>query len=72
MQPVTQWSTRSSGRTQVRSAQVEGGREGGEFLRVLGSGVGKEFLFQKQGKVGLGGADFEALFSLLLGFLLQW
>jgi len=37
-----QWSTRSSGRTQVRSAQVKEGMGGGGRRRVLGGRWGAE------------------------------
>lgn len=51
-----QWNnTRSSGRTQVRSAQVEEGeRGGGECLRFVGGGVEKWFRFHELGKKGPG------------------
>lgn len=62
---LMQESTRSLGRTLVRSAQVEEGKGGGE---CLGSGGG----FRNWEKmVAGGGADFEALCSFLLGFCLQ-
>lgn len=59
-----QESTKSLGRTQVRSAQVEEGKRGEECLGSGGFRNGEKMV------VG-GGADFEALCSFLLGFCLQ-
>lgn len=55
MQPVMQWITRSSGRTLVRSAQVEEGMRKREERRVLGGGEGRGFRFQLKGDKGGGG-----------------
>lgn len=65
MQPVMQWITRSSGRTLVRSAQVEEGMRKREERRVLGGGEGRGFRFQLKGDKG-GGADFEAFVHFLV------
>lgn len=54
MQPVMQWITRSSGRTLVRSAQVEEGMRKREERRVLGGGEGRGFRFQLKGDKGGG------------------
>lgn len=72
MQPAIQWNTRSSGRTQVRSAQVGDGKgksQRGEERSFSG------FVAVVWGRIrvtdGVGGADFEALCSFLLGFCLE-
>lgn len=61
-----QESTGSLLRTQVRSAQVEEGTGGGKECLGRGGGIRN---WEKM--VAGGGADFEALCSLLLGFWLQ-